>query len=213
MPALRPLPHATPTTLPSVRELVTLVHGITGEPTLRAAIVRLERDSRPLLRLTDALCVWLDWPRRIVWSIMGRATEAVHELVIAVATWIGLIVGVAVGGGGISLVHITAVALQLGFFGLATGAVALALGVGTGRRSLAGGGAAAVAILGWLVNSFAPLVGAIAWLKYLTLFYYYAGNDPLTRGVDVTGLVVLGTVTLVLTAVAVVAFDRRDVRA
>ena len=54
------------------------------------------------------------------------------------------------------------------------------------------GVAAGVAIVGWLINGFAPLVGAIAWLKYLSLFYYYAGNDPLTRGVDIADLVVLG---------------------
>src|SRR5262249_42133155 len=115
--------------------------------------------------------------------------------------------------GGITIDHITASALQLAFFGLATGALALALGAGTGRRSLATGIAAAVAILGWLINSFAPLVGAIAWLKYLTLFYYYAGHDPLTRGVDVTGIIVLGVVPLLLIALGTVGFDRRDLRA
>jgi ABC-2 type transport system permease protein len=141
------------------------------------------------------------------------AAVAMIVLAVAFAVWIGLIVGVAVGGGGITLGHISAVALQLAFFGFATGALALALGAGTGRRSLTGGIAAAVAILGWLVNSFAPLVSAIAWLKYLTLFYYYAGRDPIARGVDVTGIVVLGLVTLTLVAVAVVGFERRDLRA
>jgi ABC-2 type transport system permease protein len=134
-------------------------------------------------------------------------------LFIAFATWIGLIAGVAAGGGGIGLSHITAVAVQLCMFGLATGALALALGAGTGRRALSGGVAAAVAVLGWLINSFAPLVGAIAWLKYATLFYYYAGHDPIGRGLDVTGVVVLGLVALLLTAVAVVGFERRDLRA
>jgi beta-exotoxin I transport system permease protein len=138
---------------------------------------------------------------------------ALIVLIIAFAVWIGLIVGVAAGGGGISVAHISALALQLAFFGLATGAVALALGAGTGRRSLATGGAAAVAILGWLVNSFAPLVSQIAWLKYLTLFYYYSGHDPLTRGVGVTGLIVLGGVTLALTGAAIVSFDDRDLSA
>jgi ABC-2 type transport system permease protein len=151
--------------------------------------------------------------RRSRLVVAKAAAVAVIVLIIAIAVWVGLILGVAVGGGGISLPHITALAVQLAFFGLATGAVALALGAGTGRRSLANGGAAAVAILGWLVNSFAPLVSAIAWLKYLSLFYYYSGHDPLTRGVGLTGLVVLGLVTLALTAAAVVGFDRRDLRA
>jgi beta-exotoxin I transport system permease protein len=138
---------------------------------------------------------------------------AIVVLIVASAVWVGLIVGVAVGGGGITFWHMTALAVQLAFFGLATGSVALALGAGTGRRSLANGGAAAVAILGWLVNSFAPLVHAISWLKYLSLFYYYAGHDPLARGVGVSGVVVLGLVTLALTAAAMIGFDRRDLLA
>jgi ABC-2 type transport system permease protein len=138
---------------------------------------------------------------------------AMVVLIVSSAVWLGLIVGVAVGGGGITLSHITALAVQLAFFGLATGSVALALGAGTGRRALANGAAAAVAVLGWLVNSFAPLVHAISWLKYLSLFYYYAGHDPLGRGVGVSGLVVLGLVTLALTAVAMLCFENRDLRA
>ena len=141
------------------------------------------------------------------------AAIALIVLIIAFAVWIGLIAGVAVGGGGISVAHITALAVQLAFFGFATGAVALALGAGTGRRSLATGGAAAIAILGWLVNSFAPLLSPIAWLKYLSLFYFYSGHDPLTRGVGATGLIILGVVTLALTAAAVVRFGHRDLRA
>jgi ABC-2 type transport system permease protein len=138
---------------------------------------------------------------------------AIVVLIVSLAVWIGLIVGVAVGGGGITLSHITALAVQLAFFGLATGSIALALGAGTGRRALANGAAAAVAVLGWLVNSFAPLVHAVSWLKYLSLFYYYAGHDPLGRGVGESGLVVLGLVTLALTAAAMLSFDRRDLRA
>ena len=141
------------------------------------------------------------------------AAIAAIVLTVALAVWVGLILGVAVGGGGITVSHITALAVQLAFFGLAVGAVALALGAGTGRRPLANGGAATLAILGWLVNSFAPLVGSIAWLKYASLFYYYAGHDPLTRGIDVPGIVVLGLASLALTAAAVVGFDRRDLRA
>ncbi|MGH2883697.1 MAG: ABC transporter permease subunit, partial [Solirubrobacteraceae bacterium] len=68
------------------------------------------------------------------------------------------------------------------------------------------------AILGWLINSFAPLVSWVAWLKYVSLYYYYAGHDPLTSGVYVPGIVVLGVVSVVLTWGAMVGIDRRDLR-
>ena len=90
------------------------------------------------------------------------AAIAAVVLIIAFATWTGLIVGVALAGGGITIVHITAIAVQLAFFGFATGAVAIAVGAGTGSRSLAVEVAAAIAIRGWLINSFAPLVSALA---------------------------------------------------
>jgi ABC-2 type transport system permease protein len=134
-------------------------------------------------------------------------------LIVAVATWVGLISGVALGGGGISVGHLAAFSLELAFFGFATGAIALALGAGTGRRSLAIGAAAGVAVVGWLINGFAPLVSALAWLKYLSLFYYYSGHDPLTRGVDILDTVVMGTFTLLLTALAMLGIERRDLRA
>ena len=83
-------------------------------------------------------------------------------LIIALATSIGLIAGVALAGGGISLGHLAAFALQLAFFGFATGAIALAMAAGTGRRSFANGVAAGVAVVGWLINGFAPLVSALS---------------------------------------------------
>lgn len=141
------------------------------------------------------------------------AAIAIVVVLIALATWAGLIAGVAIAGGGISLAHISAFSLQLAFFGFATGAVAIALGAGTGRRSLTSGVAAGVAIVGWLINGFAPLVSAIAWLKYLSIFYYYAGHDPLARGIDIGGLIVLGALALVLTALGMAGIERRDLRA
>jgi ABC-2 type transport system permease protein len=141
------------------------------------------------------------------------AAIAAVVAIVALAAWGGMIVGVAVGGGGISLGHLTAFCVQLAFFGFATGAVAIALGAGTGRRSLAAGAAAGIAIVGWLINGFAPLVSAIAWLRYLSFFYYYAGHDPLTRGIDVGGIIVLGAVSVLLTALAMAGIERRDLRA
>jgi ABC-2 type transport system permease protein len=147
--------------------------------------------------------------------LVAAKALAIAAVVVAIAfaTWAGMIVGVAIGGGGISLGHVSAYSLQLAFFGFATGALAIALGAGTGGRSAAAGGAAAIAILGWLINGFAPLVNALDWLKYLSPFYYYEGRDPLTRGIDIMGLVVLGALALVLTALSMVGLERRDLRA
>ena len=41
----------------------------------------------------------------------------------------------------------------------------------TGRKAVAAGGAGALAVLGFLINGFAPLVDGLDWLKYLSPFY------------------------------------------
>jgi ABC-2 type transport system permease protein len=131
---------------------------------------------------------------------------------VALGTFLGLLAGVALAGGGIATGNAAALALHLAAFGWATGALALAIAGATGRRAVASGAAAAFSVLGFLLNGFAPLVDAISWLRYLSPFHYYAGHDPLGRGADLGDLSVLCASALVLTAVAVAAFRRRDLR-
>jgi ABC-2 type transport system permease protein len=133
--------------------------------------------------------------------------------IVALATWIGLISGGALAGGGIGVWRSGALSLQLAFFGLAIGSMALAVGAGVGRRSLAIGVAAGIAALGWLINGFAAVVSAIAWSRFLSPFYYYARHDALARGVDYAGLATLGVASVVLVAAGIVAFEGRDLRA
>lgn len=140
------------------------------------------------------------------------AAVLVGVLIIACGTLLGMVAGVAVAGGGIGLADIAALALHLAFFGFVVGALALALAAATGRRAIAAGGAAAFAVLGFLINGFAPLVDGLSWLKYLSPFYYYSGHDPLGSGVDVADLAILGAVAVALTAIATLGFRRRDLR-
>ncbi len=137
---------------------------------------------------------------------------AISVVLVALGTLLGLIIGVAVAGGGISAGNLTALAVHLTFLGWTTGALALALAATTGRKAIASGGAAAFALLGFLVNGFAPLVGALEWLKYLSLFYYYEGHDPIVSGLDVADLAVLAVATVALTVVAVLGMRDRDLR-
>jgi hypothetical protein len=93
---------------------------------------------------------------------------AVSVVLVAVGTLVGLIVGVAVAGGGISLSNLAALALHLTFLGwtMTRSRWRSPRPPPQGRRR---GAAAAFALLGFLVNGFAPLVGALEWLKYLSL--------------------------------------------
>jgi ABC-2 type transport system permease protein len=99
--------------------------------------------------------------------LLGKAAAvAVSGGLVALGTFVGLVAGVAVGGGGIALANMAALALHLAFFGWTLGALALAVAASTGRQTLASGTAAAFAVVGFLLNGFAPLVDAIESLKF-----------------------------------------------
>ena len=129
------------------------------------------------------------------------------------ATWIGLVAGVAIAGGGISTAHLAAQVAHLGMLGLTFAALALALGASTGRKQVAAGGATAIAIVGFLFNGLAPLTGALSGAQYLSPFYYYLGDRPLTNGAQWGHLALLAAASLVLVGVALAGFRHRDLAA
>ena len=147
--------------------------------------------------------------RLVVEKALGTAASVA---VVSLGVLAGLVAGVAVAGGGIALGHLVALAVHLGFLGLAVGALALALAGVTGQRGVAVGGAAGFSVIAYLVNGFAPLVDAVGWAKYASPFYYYEGHDPLADGVDVAHLAVLAAAAVALTAIAVHGLRRRDLR-
>lgn len=149
---------------------------------------------------------------RLLFEKVVAVAVAVAVLIIALGTMLGLVVGVAIAGGGIGIAHIIALAIHLACFGLMVGALALALAASTGRRAVAVAGAATFALLGFLVNGFAPLVDGLTWLKYFSPFHYYSGNDPLTSGIDLSDLTVLVAAALALTATAALTLSARDLR-
>jgi hypothetical protein len=85
------------------------------------------------------------------------AAVAISVGLVALATLVGLAVGVAAGGGGIAFANLAALALHLAFFGWVAGALALAVASSTGRRALASGVAAAFVVVGF--SSTAPSRG------------------------------------------------------
>ncbi|WP_168582833.1 ABC transporter permease subunit [Gephyromycinifex aptenodytis] len=106
---------------------------------------------------------------------------------------------------------ILAAAAGLGMIALLHGMLALALGAATGRRGLALAVASSVAVLGYLARN---LGGRIAdWIPDLSPFEWGLGSHPLQTGFDWTGLGGLGAGALLLAVIAVVTFERRDLRA
>jgi ABC-2 type transport system permease protein len=109
--------------------------------------------------------------------------------------------------------NLAAATLSCFLLALAFGTIALAIGALTGRRGIAIGLAAGLAAATYLFHVLAPSVDAIAWLEYLSPFYYYRDAEPLLNGLNPIHSLVLVGVTVVAFAGALLAFERRDLAA
>jgi len=92
------------------------------------------------------------------------------------------------------------------------GAVALALGAVTGRVRVAVYGAVGIALVGHVLNAFLPLNESTKGFTKWTPFAYYLNSDPLMNGMDWWHGFVLLALTVLLVGLAVVWFQRRDLR-
>jgi ABC-2 type transport system permease protein len=92
------------------------------------------------------------------------------------------------------------------------GILSLAVGSLTGDRAhalaVAGGAAAGF----YLIASLAPIVEAFDAIKWTSLWYWSVSDGQLTTGVSVADIVVLAATGLVVAVVAVVAYERHDLR-
>jgi len=108
---------------------------------------------------------------------------------------------------------VAATMLHLALLGVVFGALALALSAGTGKTGVSRGVPAALAVFAYIVNALAPLVDAFDRVQKVSPFFQYIAHDPLRQGVAWDGVAVSVTTVVVLLALAVVGFRRRDVAA
>jgi ABC-2 type transport system permease protein len=109
-----------------------------------------------------------------------------------------------------SRANLAAVSLQLALFGVTFAALAFAVGAATGRRGLALGVSAGVAVLAYLANSVLPQVESLAWARNLSPFHWYLGGSPLTNGLQPAGSLLLLATSAVLVGAGTYAFTHRD---
>jgi ABC-2 type transport system permease protein len=107
--------------------------------------------------------------------------------------------------------HLAAASLQLVLLSVLFGCLALATGAVTGSRGLTWGVLAIAGVVTYFANTLGPSIDAIAWAQNLSPFYYFSGGQPLVNGWQLGDAAILGGVALVLVAIAVVGFRRRDI--
>ena len=89
---------------------------------------------------------------------------------------------------------------------------ALAISAWTGRVKAASFGTAGLALAFYIFNAYLPLSDSWAGLAKWSPFYYYLTSDPLNNGMPWGHVGVLAALAAGFIVLAVVLFERRDLR-
>jgi ABC-2 type transport system permease protein len=113
----------------------------------------------------------------------------------------------------VGVANVVAAAADCVLLALAFGGVALAVGAGTGRRSVAVGVTAGAAAASYLIDILALSVNGLGWLQRLSPFFFYRDPRPIVHGMDPLDALVLGAIAVVSVGIAAWSFERRDLAA
>jgi ABC-2 type transport system permease protein len=133
-----------------------------------------------------------------------------YGFIVGFAIFAGVAIGSLLGGLGMNIANIAATSLLVTLVGFAFGALALALGAATGRVKVAVYGTVGLALVLFVLNAFLPFNDTFAGYAKWSPFYYYLTSDPLINGMNWGHGAVLTGLTIVLVALAVFLFSRRD---
>jgi ABC-2 type transport system permease protein len=128
-------------------------------------------------------------------------------------TTLALIGEGSLAGMGLPAGRVTAAMVHMTLLGLVFGALALLIGAATGSPTLSRAIPAVLAVVAYVVNGLAPVVSWLEPAQKFSPFYQYSGHDPLRHGVSWLAVLVAVATIGVLAALAVAAFQRRDVAA
>ncbi|MEZ5115118.1 MAG: ABC transporter permease subunit [Candidatus Nanopelagicales bacterium] len=113
----------------------------------------------------------------------------------------------------IPLDQLFAVTLHQALLALTFGVIALAVAVATGRRGPGIAVAAGYAFLSYLVEGLGKTIDWLGNLRPLSPWNWYSSEEPLLQGISPVDVGVFAAVVLVVAAVGLVVFDRRDLHA
>lgn len=139
------------------------------------------------------------------------AALAVEMVLLGAVLFASLAIGTRAAGMDVGVGALAAASFDVVALAWVYGALAVLLGAAIGRRAIAGGIAAALAVLAYVLNALAPLVDALEPLRPYSPWYHYADSAPLTTGLDPVNVGVLLAIAAGLVVIAPFLLRRRDV--
>jgi len=150
-------------------------------------------------------------PRRAV-VLHKAASMVILAAVVGLVTFLGSTAGVLLSGVDVAVADLAATCVLVTLLGLDFGALAMLVSAATGRVRAATSAAAGAAGAAYVLQTFLPLSDRYDQWAAVSPFHYYLGSDPLTTGMPWGDAAVLAGAFVVLVALAVPAFQRRDLR-
>jgi ABC-2 type transport system permease protein len=133
-------------------------------------------------------------------------------MVLGLAIFAGTALGAVSVDMDLSTVNLAAASFSGALLGLVFGTLALAIGAATGRRGTSLGVSSGDALVAFLIQTLAPIVGWLEPFHPLTPFYYNAESQPLVNGLHWGHAGVLLGLSGLFVLIALVTFRRRDIR-
>jgi len=133
-------------------------------------------------------------------------------VVVAVATWLGVLLATLGIGDGMGERNMLALTIMVVAFGIMMGTFAMALSGWTGKSAIGTGAAAAIVVVSWLTTSVLSVNETFQTIGEFTPWHLYNGNDPMASGIDPASLGIMIGLSIVLVFVATVGINRRDLR-
>jgi ABC-2 type transport system permease protein len=140
------------------------------------------------------------------------AAMVVAIAALGLAFWLSLVVATELAGMNVGAGALGQALLLFTLLGLAVGSVTLAVGAATGRKAAGIAAGAGVGVAMYLLNTLGQINETLEPYRLLSLFHYTGGTTPLGRGLGAVDVAVLVGTTLVLLAVTLALFERRDIR-
>lgn len=149
------------------------------------------------------------------WRVTLEKYAAIMVALVAICAIMGLgmWLGALTIGRGPGLDVWLLAALNLVPITLLYGTIAFALACALRGRGLPVGVAVALAVGGFILNGLAPLVQSLKDYREWTIYYLFSASKPFSQDINVGYTAILLTAIVVLLAIGVVAFNRRDILA
>lgn len=146
--------------------------------------------------------------RRVVLEKWGAVLLGVAVATAALGATLAL--GSLAVGLHVSAAALGAAVVATALLGMLFATTALAIGAATGHRGLARGLTAALAVVAYLLSTLPELVSWLRPARPLSPWYHALGVDPLASGFQPLHLLVVVALTVAVTLIGLVAYDRRD---